>query len=106
MHIRRKTYKKHYKRKSYKRKSFNKKTKTYKKYNRIRGGGHIKKKTMNKLQTLLTNPDERKSLMLSKICNVSTRGACLDFGVYKEQINNFFEKYSINTTYPKYIKKI
>ena len=58
------------------------------------------------MEELLKDPQERKAKMLSLVCNESTRGACLDFGDYKEQINNYFENYSINTSYPKSIKRI
>ena len=82
----------------------NKKCKTGKiKYLKKYGGSKFDKK---KMEGLLGDPQERMGKLLNLVCNKYTRGACLDFGDYKQQINNYFENYSINTPYPKFIRRI
>jgi len=54
----------------------------------------------------LANPSQRKANMLSAVCNSDTRGACLDFGIYREQIKFFFDNYLLSSPYPKTMKRI
>ena len=56
--------------------------------------------------TQLDNPNLRKSNMLNVVCNSTTRGSCLDFGYYREQINMFFDNYLLSSPYVTNIKKI
>lgn len=87
-------------------------------------GGVITKKTMltpieeeeepttefqnvrEQMKSKLENPSLRQSNMLNAICNYNTRGACLDFGVYREQIKTFFDNYLLSSPYAKKLKRI
>lgn len=53
----------------------------------------------------LLNPAQRQSNVLKKICNVDTKGACLDFGAYREQIKTFFNDYLLSP-YGQFIRRI
>lgn len=62
--------------------------------------------TRTAMKSKLENPSLRQSNMLSAICNDSTRGACLDFGVYRQQIKTFFNDYLLSSQYSKKMKLI
>jgi len=112
----RKSYrKKYYRRKSYRKKSHHRKS-HHRKY--IFRGGMITEaeeplppinefnQNKSKMETLLANPDARRGNMFNAVCNQTTRGFCLDFGSYRNEIKHFFKNYSINTGYPTKIKRI
>lgn len=83
-----------------------------KRYSKKRGGDPTNNDQIsfvdakNQMQTLLANPAAREGNMLKTMCNATTRGFCLDFGVYRDQIKRFFDNYSINTPYATHIKRI
>lgn len=64
------------------------------------------RQTRELMSQQLFNPSQRKANMLSAVCNYHTRGACLDFGIYREQIKNFFDNYLLSSPYPKTMKRI
>ena len=53
----------------------------------------------------LMNPSQRQANMLKKVCNADTRGSCLDFGAYREQIKTFFNDYLLSP-YANSIRRI
>ena len=68
-----------------------KKTKMkYKKNRYTRKIGGTFTETKAQMQTLLENPEDRYAMVLNKVCGPATRWRCLDFGVYRNGINKFF----------------
>lgn len=91
-------------------KKYKKIQKTFRK-NKYGGVGPIKanpelNEVTTQMEMLISNPDERQARMLSVVCNANTRGSCVDFGSYREQIKIFFENYSLNTPYAKSVTQI
>ena len=63
------------------------------KKNYMKGRGF--EETRNEMRTLLDNPESRRGRMLNTICGNDTYGACVDFGSYRELINNFFGNFNL-----------
>lgn len=66
----------------------------------------INKKMINSFEKLLKNPDERKGSFLKAICNESNGYNCVNIGVYSELLKEYFNNYSIFTSYPKEFQMI
>jgi hypothetical protein len=68
----------------------------------------ISKKIINQpnLEQLLANPSMRKANVFQKICNENTRGFCLDFGGYRDNIKHFFNDYLLDPALVTEIKRI
>jgi hypothetical protein len=66
----------------------------------------INKKMINNFEKLLKNPDERKGSFLKAICNESNGYNCVNIGVYSELLKEYFNNYSIFTSYPNEIQMI
>lgn len=60
------------------------------------------------LNIALENPELRYSRVLNLVCGPNTRGECVDFGYYKNSINQYFDYFNINknSRYIEYTKKI
>lgn len=91
--------------KSKSRKNYKNKKYFYRKTKKI--GGDIEE-TRRQMETMLANPETRYANVLNVICGPSTRGECVDFGSYKNEINRYFKNFNINENaqYIDYIKKI
>ncbi len=66
---------------------------------------NFKQSKMNQLSNLLQNPEERYAKVLNKVCGPETRGQCVDFGFYRNDIDRFFNYFDMNKNM-KYIKSI